>query len=236
MQDISNWSYYYNTEDNEWGREQVRANLVYTPRVSPDKSTFCLDFNRDRQYHCFADENRDWNEFELDSRFKREVKAYELAHLYMPTLAIKDVDYTNRRVFIEWHGDDFYMQGFNQEGNYDKVCSDWKAQWLSLFKVMQNRGLYKISLHPNSFVVHKDVLIPFNWFFTYEKSEPLVTFRSLLIQISAGRQDKLNSVLDTYGVTLDTPLELNALQRIALNSFRSNYPSDLIDEALTYVL
>lgn len=233
--DISNWDYYYNIEDNEYGRENVRANLVYTPRVSPDKKTFCMDFTRDINYHNVPEENVLWTDDELTKRFNREIKSHGLVKHNMPTLAIRDVDVDKRRIFIEWHGDDLCVQAFPHGGDFSKVLPDWREQWLSMFKTMMNLDLYKISLHPNSFVAHNGVLIPFNWFFTYERYEPKVRFRDLMMQISSQRQSKLGIFLDHYGVTLDTPLDLSMLQTIALNSFRSNYPKDLIDEALTYV-
>lgn len=232
MTDITNWDYYYNLQDTEWGIQKIRANLVYTPRVSLDKKTFCLDFNRDTNYHF--ENNELWTPELLEDRFRREINSYNLVKDILPVLKIKDIEEDNRRVFIEWHGDDFYMQGFNSD--YSKVLPDWEQQWLSFFKTLQNNGLYKISLHPNSFTVHDGQLIPFNWFFTYEKTEPKVKFTDLLIQISSVRQEKLEKVLETFGVKLDTPLELSKLQLIALNSFRTNYPSTLIDEAIKNVL
>ena len=226
MLDLSNWSYYKNLEGDIAGEhEWVRANLVYTPYVSPDGNVFCMSFNRDPNYHIHEIENKDWTEELLEDRFRKELEFHQKASRVLPTLKILDIDYENRRIFLEWFGDDFYMQGL-KSGGYDNVLPNWKDQWVNLIKNMWDLGIYKISLHPNSWVAHNGILYPFNWFFCYNESDPSITVRSLLIQISEGRQEKLN------GVDLDTPYTPRQAQYIAFNSFRNNYPEDLIERIL----
>jgi hypothetical protein len=219
---MTNWKYYYNIENTEL----IRANLVYTPLVSPDEKTFCMSFNRDIKYHWT--DNEPWTDDLLEDRFRKELKFHKLASTAMPTLDIIDVDETNRKIFFKWYGDDFYMLGV-RNGGYDNVLPDWQEQWVDLIKKMQNIGIYKISLHPNSWAVNNGVLIPFNWFFCFEENDPPVTVRSHLMQISPGRQEKL------AGVELDKFYNAKELQYIAFHSFRSNYPSDLIDTILTTI-
>lgn len=226
MSDISNWNLYYNKE----GDEMVRANLVYTPYVSPDKTTFCMSFQRDPAYHIYDYENVNWAEQDLIERFNKELEFHERASKVMPTLSIKDVEFDKRRIFIEWHGDDFYMQGL--ENSYDSVLPDWKAQWIDLVKKMWAQDIMKFSLHPNSWVAKDGVLIPFNWFFCYDKQESNITIRNVLKQISFERQEKLAVVLKAAGMDLDTPYDVKTLQTVAFNSFRSNYPADLIDKII----
>jgi predicted component of viral defense system (DUF524 family) len=218
---ISDWNYYYNLE----GQENVRANLVYTPYVSPDNTTFCMSFNRDRGYHKNENENVQWTEELLTERFLKEIKFHSQASETIPTLRIKDINHSNRKIFLEWHGDDFFMQGLKADG-YNKVLPNWQEQWLDLIKKMRAADIFKISLHPNSWIAHQDTLIPFNWFFCYQENDEAVTLQSLLIQISSGRQEKLGS-LDL--LELRTPRQL---QQIAFNSFRHNYPTELIDNVL----
>lgn len=228
MTDITNWDYYYNLENNEWGLESVRANLVYSPRVSPDKKTFCLDFNRDLGYHHKPEWNLKWNDDELQNRFENEIHYNLRAKKYMPVLEIKDVDYKNRRVFTEWTGDDFLMQSW--EKGYDVVLPDWKEQWKQLVTNMWDAGFAKCSLHPNSWTVKDGVLIPFNWFFCYDFTNKPTTIRSFLIQVSDQRLEKMNVVLKQDGLDIDTPYSIKTIQKLILNSFRSNYDKELIDE------
>jgi len=220
------WDYYYNLE----GGEQVRANLVYTPYVSVDKKTFCMSFNRDPGYHSDSDENAQWNDDLLTERFNRELEFYFRAGKTMPTLKIIDLDIRARKIYLEWHGDDFYMQGY-MNGGFGRVLPDWQEQWLTRMEQMWNAGIVKMSLHPNSWVSKDGVLVPFNWFFSYCDSEQVV-IRDVLQQISPGRQEKLSKVLSSAGMDVDTPYNAKYLQRITFDSFRSNYPADLIDRAL----
>jgi hypothetical protein len=223
-----NWTFLYNLEGQEW----VRSNLVYTPYVSPDKKTLCMSFNRDVNYHRWPEENKLWTNELLTDRFSREVTFHEIARkASIPTLKIQDINVFKREIYIDWHGDDFLMQGINN-GGYDKVLPNWQAQWLDRITEMKKAGIYKFSLHPNSWVAIDGVLTPYNWFFSFNKTDPKIKIRDLLIQISIDRQDKLQLMLDHYKMDLDTPYDIPTLQLICFNSFRSNYPESLIDQAI----
>lgn len=224
MTDISNWNYYYNWEVNQ----NVRANLVYTALVSPDKKTFCMDFNRQLGYHCFPEENALWTEDLLTQRFESELKFHTLASNHLPTLKIEDVDTVNRRIFLEWTGDDFLMQRMGNEN----ILPDWQDQWIENLTTMWDNNIAKISIHPNSWTVKDGQLVPLNWFFCYPLDGEKIKIRSIMIQISTQRKDKLASALAQLGFDLDTPYTIKEIQTVALNSFRANYPAELIDRAL----
>jgi len=221
MTNLAKWDLYYNLE----GDQPVRANLVYTPYISPDQKTICMSFNRDIAYHKYPEENVMWTEELLSDRFNKELEFHKLASMTMPTLRLLDADTTKREVYFEWHGADFFMQGL-AAGGYDNVLPDWQEQWLSLIEKMWAANIYKISLHPNSWIAHDGKLIPFNWFFCYHKNSSPVTVQSLLLQISSGRQEKL------AGIELETPFTPIQLQTIAFNSFRQNYPKELIEKSV----
>jgi hypothetical protein len=223
---LTNWSLYYNLE----GEQQVRANLVYTPYVSPDGSTFCMSFNRDTRYHNNVEENAPWNDKLLDERFNREVTFYNRVSGHIPTLKVKKINSVNRTIQLEWHGDDFYMQTL-KAGGYEKVLPDWQEQLKDRMRTMWQLGIRKISLHPNSWTVKDGVLIPFNWFFCYDVEEQII-IKDVLMQISTDRQKKLASVLDSNGFHFSSPYSATTIQKIALNSFRTNYPANLIDGLL----
>ena len=221
----SGWDYYYNIEDTEL----VRANLVYTPYVSADGETFCMSFNRDPGYHCYSEEEVLWNDDDLTIRFYREIKFHTRASQSMPTLKVKDIDYTNRKIFLAWPGDDFLMMA--RTSSYEKILPDWENQWIRLIENMWHHDIIKFSLHPNSWTVVKDELVPFNWFFSYDVNE-LLRVSEVLMQISAERQDKLFAVLDEHGIDIDTQYRVSDLQRMGFNSFRSNYSAELINYIL----
>jgi len=220
------WDYYYNLE----GVDQVRANLVYTPYVSTDRRTFCMSFDRDAGYHSSKNENAQWNDDLLTERFNRELEFYFRAGKTMPTLKIVDLDIRARKIYLEWQGDDFYMQGY-VNGGFSRVLPDWQEQWITRIKQMWDAGIIKMSLHPNSWVAKDGVLVPFNWFFSYQDTEQIAV-RDVMRQISQGRQEKLGKVLTASAIDVDTPYNVRYLQRITFDSFRSNYPGELIDRIL----
>lgn len=224
MTDISDWNYYYNWEVNQY----VRANLVYTALVSPDKKTFCMDFNRQVGYHCFADENALWTEELLTHRFENELKFHTLASNYLPTLKIENVDTVNRRIFLEWTGDDFLMQRMENAN----ILPNWEDQWMTLLTTMWDNNIAKISIHPNSWTVKDGRLIPINWFFCYPLDGEPIKISSFMIQVSTQRREKMAIALAKLGFDLDTPYTIKEIQTVALNSFRANYSAELIDRAL----
>ncbi len=218
---FNDWKYLYNWDGKNWHR----ANLVYTPYISPDGNTLCMSFNRDINYHTNLAENELWTDQLLNDRFSREIKFHSMAKAAgIPTLNIIDVDLGKRLISFEWHGADFYTQGFDSLDN-------WQNQWLERITQMWNAGIYKFSLHPNSWVAHEGTLIPFNWFFCFTKDESIV-IRDFLIQISYERQEKMEQFLKSLNLDLDKAYDPIGLQILAFLSFKSNYPDELIKQVI----
>lgn len=227
MTDISSWNYYYNEEPGD----RFRANLVYTAYVSPDSKTLCMKFYRDQGYHTNIEENKLWTEDLLEERFRRELRFYNLAKSKIPVAEIIDVDEYTRSIFLKWPGDDFYMMGY--KSSYDVVLPNWREQIKQRFSEMWSLGILKFSMHPNSWIIYDDgILRPINWFFTFEETEPEKSIGEYLIQLSDSRQEKLVPLLEKYNIDINKKYKLWDLQNICFESFRHNYPSDLIDEIL----
>ncbi len=224
---ISNWNYYYNEEPGD----RFRANLVYTAYVSPDNNTLCMKFYRDPGYHTDLEENNLWTDELLEERFQRELKFYNQAKDKIPVAEILDVDERSRSIFLKWPGDDFYMMGY--KNSYNSVLPDWKEQMKQRFSEMWSMGILKFSMHPNSWLVYDDgILRPINWFFTFEENESEKSISEYLIQLSDSRQDKLKPLLEKFNIDIERKYKLWDLQNICFESFRHNYPSELIDEIL----
>jgi hypothetical protein len=163
-----------------------------------------MEFIRQPDYHDKDVENERWTEDMLEERFHREIKFHNTAKAHgVPTLDILDIDYENRRIFIEWFDTDFYTLG-QRAGSYDTLLPGWDEQWLNIMTMLWHHDMYKISLHPNSFAIKNNKLVAFNWFFTYSSEEPEMTLKELSAQISTERMDKLQPVMDMYNVTVDT--------------------------------
>jgi hypothetical protein len=227
MTDITNWDLYRNVENGE----SFRANLVYSAYRSPDKKHFCQWFVRDPNYHIDLYENSLWTDELLEDRFQRELKYHERASKVMPTLDIVDVDLRTRQIVYAWPGDDFLMQSYHQ-GTREKVLPDWQEQWVSLIEKMWSVNITKLSLHPNSWTVRDGVLVPFNWFYCYDTDTDTDSFENMSIQISHGRKQDVYPILERFKIEWEKQYPVKQLQLIAFNSFRKNYPSELIDRIL----
>lgn len=227
MTDITKWDLYWNIE----GADCFRANLVYSAYRSPDKKHFCQWFSRDVNYHSDLQENAQWTDELLEDRFYKELRFRAIASQSMPTLKLVEVDEAQRKIIYEWPGDDFLMQS-HYAGSREAVLPDWKEQWTSLIEKMWQANITKLSLHPNSWTVDDGVLIPFNWFYCYDTDTGTDSFENMSIQISSGRKENLYPLLEQYNIDWNTHYPIKQLQQIAFNSFRKNYPSDLIDRIL----
>jgi hypothetical protein len=218
---FNDWEYLYNWNGTHWHR----ANLVYTPYISPDKKTLCMSFNRDLNYHSDPEENELWTDSLLQERFARELNFYFMAKKAgIPTLYLQSFNALSRHIFFHWTGADFYTQGFD-------VLPNWQGQWLQRINEMWSAGIYKFSLHPNSWVVREGTLVPFNWFFCFGKDESVV-IKDYLIQISNERQEKMEEFLKSLNLDLYKPYDPLQLQTLAFLSFKSNYPNELIEQVI----
>ncbi len=225
---MTNWDYYWNEEPGD----RFRANLVYTAYISSDRKTLCMSFNRDINYHSNLEENTLWTEELLTERFRRELKFYNKAAGKIPVAGLLDIDENNRKIYMKFPGDDFYMMGY--KSSYDQVLPNWREQITERFKEMWSLGILKFSMHPNSWIVYDDgILRPINWFFTFEEREPEKSISEYLIQLSDSRQDKLKPLLEKFNIDIEKKYQLWDLQNICFESFRHNYPSELIDSLLS---
>ena len=227
MIDTSNWDLYWNIEDGK----PIRGNLVYSSYISPDSKQYCQKFQRDIRYHPFEEENAQWTDELLEDRFRRELKYHARASQSMPVLEIADVDEQSRSIVYNWPGDDFLMQGI-YAGSYEAVLPDWQQQWSNLIEKMWMANITKLSLHPNSWTVRDGELVPLNWFYCYDTTTDTDSFENMAIQISSGRKETLYSILEKYNMDFFTQYPVAQLQRVAFNSFKKNYPIDLMDRMI----
>ena len=216
---------YYNQNNDG----PIRANLVYTPYT--EDNTFIMSFNRDPEYHFDKDANALFTEEVLVDRFDRELRFHEKVKDVLPTLEIVDVDYIKREIYLEWPSDDFYMLG--RKSSYDEVLPDWKQQWLHIIRTLRRVNVSKFSLHPNIFVVSNQRLVPFNWFFCFERNE-LTSLESVVKQISSDRLDKVTPLLNKHSISLTDVRPAKDFELLGLECFTSSYGSELITKASVF--
>ena len=223
------YEYYYN---NVPGEEPSRNNLIYTSLISQDKKTFVKWYYNDVEYH--KNQNQVVDSAKMDEKWRREMYyLHNMAHHY-PDLVpeILEVNAPERKIYLRIDGHDFWDQASCNQANYDKVLPDWQDQMLNIFKAHQERGWYKYSLHPSSYFIVDGKLKSINYFFTYHKDESWFSLKDVESHIYSTRQNVLKQIMKDMGYEWETPLPFEKIQRLALESFRNNYPKEFIDKAI----
>jgi serine/threonine protein kinase len=152
------WSRYYrmsNTyEYGELSGARGYSNLLYTPLLNHDNSIMCIHYRVDNVYRqnvpTVSDET-------LSYFFNKEIK-YLQKFSDMPFVPkILEIDEENKRVFIEWGGDETLGEIINNRArSLDEECPDWEEQLYDIVYYFIKSGHYKLSLYPNCFFLDKE--------------------------------------------------------------------------------
>jgi hypothetical protein len=204
----NNFEYYYN---NVPGDGLCRNNLIYTSLISKDKKTFCQWYFNDTDYHKgknVVDPNI------MDEKWEREVSFLTRMQNEQPQHVpkIKDIDHTNRKIYLEIDGPDFWERAGCLTENYDNVLPSWREQMLEIIKAHKSLGIYKYSMHPSSYFI-------------------MINIKSLLSHISDDRQRDLFLKMHYMGIDIDEPTPFTKIQMLAFESFKTNFPEDFMEEA-----
>lgn len=223
---IMKYDYYYN---NVPGEGKSRNNLIYTSLVSEDKKTFVQWYFNDSEYHQGQNEVVDSDL--MDIKWQREVHFLTLMAAKYPNLVPKiiDIDYLNRKIFLEIDGLDFWNRAECSTNNYDLVLSNWQDQICDIVRAHKNLGLYKYSMHPSSFFLVDGQLKSINYFFCYDSNEGPITISDHLSHIHSNRQKKMQEHTERMSIDWNTPQPLDLLEQLCWESFRSNYPAGFIE-------
>lgn len=223
------FEYYYN---NTPTHGKVRNNLVYTSLISSDKKTFCQWYHNDTQYHMGMNEIVDAEL--MEEKWHREIKFLCIMRDNYPQHVpeILDIDYNNKKIYLKIDGVDFWQRHYDGNCSYYQVLPDWQEQHLEIYRSHASLGIFKISLHPSSYFIVDGKLKSINYFFCHQADESAPNLQNFRSHISAERQQKLEPIMKKMGIDWNSPVQWKQLQIIALESFKSNYPHDFIDEAI----
>lgn len=152
MTDTSNWAYYYKLNPDG---TPTSSNLLYSPTVNAEQTVMCMHYCTDTEYRkddpVINDELLQWF-------FNREVKFLnELSHL-KTTPAVYDVDFKNRKVFIEWNKETL-SQILYSNRNLDHEITDWKNQIRDFLISTKENNFYKMAMYPHCFYISKDNIL-----------------------------------------------------------------------------
>ena len=223
-----NYNYYYN---NVPGKGQCRNNLIYTSLLSEDKTEFVQWYYNDTEYHNGQNEIVD--PALMQQKWEREIIFLQFMESEAPNMIprIVEIDEEQRKVYLEVQGSDFWERSGCTQDNFNSVCPDWQEQMLDIIEVHKDLGLYKFSLHPNSYFVVNGRLKSINYFFCYSEEEQLISIKDHLSHISKDRQTELFPKIEQQGLSVYEPQVFLDLQLLCFDSFASNYPADFIEQA-----
>lgn len=221
-------NYYYNQVP---GQEPWRNNLIYTSLMSEDKKTFVQWYHNDTDYHKGMNEVVD--PALMDEKWLREVNYLTQMRNAYPELVptITNIDLTSKKIHLQVDGPDLWQRSLDGACSFDNILPDWQEQMLAIMQAHKNLGIYKYSLHPNSYFIVDGKLKSINYFFCYKDADGPITVNSFLSHVSHGRRIELKKHSDAMGIDWDTPTSLQQIQQLAFESFSADYPRDFIDKA-----
>jgi hypothetical protein len=220
--------YYYN---NVPGKGLCRNNLIYTSLIDEDQRVFCQWYYNDSEYHQGKNQVVDSNL--MEEKWQRELKYITLMNDFYPEHIPKllDINHSDKKLFLEIQGVDFWEQAGCLTENFDSVLPNWQDQMIEILHSYKELGIYKYSLHPSSYFVVDGKLKSINYFFTYSKEEGPITVRDHLSHISEERRAAMKPKTDILGIDWDEPQTTKTMQILALESFSNNYPREFIERA-----
>jgi hypothetical protein len=226
------YEYYYN---NVPGDGLCRNNLIYTSLISKDKKTFVQWYFNDTIYH--GGQNQVVDPSKMEEKWNREVKYLSLMSNAYPDLVPKiiDIDEANRKLYLAIDGPDFWERATCDSNNYDTVLPDWRGQMLEIIQAHKNLGLHKYSMHPSSYFIVDGKLKSINYFFTYHNTDGKISIQDVQSHIYSTRQDEMRKYIEQLGIKWDAPQEFSTLDKLCWNSFRTNYPTDYIEQVLCMI-
>lgn len=222
------FEYYYN---NVPGKGQCRNNLIYTSLISHDRKTFCQWYHNDTLYH--KDQNQVVDPILMEAKWQREIKFItQMSHTYSNLVPkVLDIDTVDRKLYLEINGPDMWELAGCQGTDYSKVVPDWDSQMLDIMQAHKDLGIYKYSLHPSSYFVVDGQLKSINYFFCYTDSDSEISLKSVLSHISEDRQRDLFPKMALAEIDLDKPTKFVDIQRLAFDSFKTNFSDDVMNKA-----
>jgi hypothetical protein len=226
---MTEYEYYYN---NVPVSGKCRNNLIYTSLISRDKKVFVQWYQNDTEYH--RGENQVVDPEKMEEKWQREIKYLTLMSEKFPNHVpeIIDIDYKNKKVFLYVDGVDFWERAGCTTENYSTVLPDWQEQMLDIISSHKIIDLFKYSMHPSSYFLVDGKLKSINYFFTYHKSEPLISISDVESHIYSRRQAEMRKHLSSLGIDWHVPQSFETLESLCWASFQTNFPKDFIDKVL----
>ena len=222
------FDYYYN---NVPDKGLCRNNLIYTSLINKSKTLSCQHYVNDTEYH--KGQNQVVDPSLMEEKWMREVNHITQMRNKFPDMIpnITQIDMYSKKLYMEVQGVDFWQQTLDNNCTYDNILPNWREQMLDIFRAHKSLGIYKYSLHPSSYFVVDGKLKSINYFFCYRDIDPMISLRSVMSHISEDRQADLFPKMSAMGLDVDMPTPHKQIQMLAFESFKTNFPDDVMEEA-----
>jgi hypothetical protein len=142
----NNWKPYYKQAEKEGG--SITTQMCYTPLVSPDGKTFCMDYNYPSQYQLSQDRLCYREEF-VELMWQREVEFVNHVRYYQ--WAPELVDIADHKIFFKWYGgtvNDVIYGSRDLENRHPT----WRRDILRVITQQYNdAGIIKPTVYPHSY-------------------------------------------------------------------------------------
>jgi len=199
--------------------------------MSADKKTFVQWYHNDTDYHKGMNEVID--PALMDEKWLREVNYLTQMRNAYPDLVptITNIDIANKKIHLQVEGPDLWQRSLDLSCSFNEILPDWQEQMLAIIQAHKNLGIYKYSLHPNSYFIVNGKLKSINYFFCYRDSDGPITVNSFISHISHNRRIELKKHSEAMGIDWDTPTSLQQIQQLAFESFSKDYPDNFMARA-----
>ena len=166
MIDTSNWQPFFKYGDNG---DACLAQQTYEPLISPDRRIFCANYDWQNKYQRMYEPRELYTADVCEWFFENEL--YHLSKFkdksYVPALV--DVDYTNKKIFYEWHGYTF------NEMLHRKQSVEWREQLKYIMLDLYNEGTYKLTMYPHChFLDATGVMKTIDWYGCVPINNPFI--------------------------------------------------------------
>jgi hypothetical protein len=222
------FTYYYN---NVPKKGLCRNNLIYTSLISSDQKIFCQWYYNDYNYH--GGHNEVVDPLLMEDKWQKEVKylCSMAKHYSNHVPAIDAIDHINKKIYLKIDGVDFWEAAKCDQKNFDLVLPNWRDQMLEIIQAHANLGIYKYSMHPSSYFVVEGKLKSINYFFCYTDADNQISLTDVMSHISISRRNDLLPKMAKLGIDVNKPTPFFDIQQLAFESFKTDFPADLMDEA-----
>jgi hypothetical protein len=181
----TDWYHYYGIDKDGF---KTKPGAIYEPLVNRDRTELCMNFNNNQYRDYSVDEDL------ISDCFNREVKYLTLFQKYDWCARLKDIDFKDRKIYIEWN--DVCCETYiNSKGSLDAYCPRWTEQLEQITKDLIVESVYKVTMYPCYHFIDKNgVLKAFAFYTASDYSEQPISIDMYRPILNQERSDFINII------------------------------------------